>query len=446
MTRSLLLLLCASFAACPKEEGPDTVIGTQLVAQAGLKLQDSSLDGSLLAYTDAIETLFVISTSGGAPIEIASNIDRARFRGGFLLAFSGVSSDEKTAANMLAFRQGETTPAFSGARVVLESLEESTDGLHLYFEANQVADPTLEDLFLDGQLLLSGVQNARGRFSPANDLLLLSNTNPDATSALNAFPVEGGVAIPLATGNSNRFQITSDGAQILFGANEAGPIADLSLLASSGGGAPTQVVAQVNDDGFRLLKDNASLAFINLAGGLESIALDGTGRLELVPSGVIETEDASTNAIVYITNFDLVTGLPSLRMARADGSLDLNLGTLAVSEGFSPDNVFYFFRDTMRTDPTTLEPKDGTLRFVNTTTGALSTLAVDVKKVSVPDNTRTIFLTRNDLLQLADVATGERQVLQDFVDRFDLVRSPAATQVAFSIKEGELAGLYLADF
>lgn len=432
-----------ALVACGDGDGEKNVRGTQLVAGADLKVEDVSEDGALIAYTDGADTLFVVSTDGGAPIQVAEGVDDARFEGQFLVAFQGESADKRTAATLLTLAPGDEAAQIAGTNVSINSVRASFDGLHLFFAENQ-ADPQFEDLFLDGVGLVTGVENSRGRFSPLNDVLVLSTTIGDQ-SLVQAVPLGGGAPVVLAAGASNRFQIAADG-RVIIGADENGDVADLTLLE---GANATVLAPQASDNGFRLLDDQDTLAFLSQNGGVSIINLDGSGAADLVADGALELVAASSTGVIYATAFDVDSEVGDIRFVALDGTGDIAVGTNAADEGLSSDFAFYLFRDQAAVDPVTQEAEVGTLTVLDIGAGTLTELGGAVKKASYLNAGRVAFLDQADVLQVADLASGEVAVFQDLVDRFDLVPddfgAETASRVVFSVKDGDEAGVYIDD-
>jgi hypothetical protein len=443
-TRKRWLPALLALAACGDGgDGEQNVRGTQLVAGAELKVQDVSGDGAQVAYTDAADNLFVVPTAGGAAVLVAENVDDARFEGKFLVIFQGLSADERTAAVMLTLEAGQNTPVQTGTNVVTGSPRASFDGEHLFFAQNQ-ANPTFEDLFLDGTEIFTGAESSRGRFSPLNDVLVLS-TQAGNQKLVQAFPVGGGAPSQLGSGTSNRFQIANDGS-VIIADNENGDIADLTRIAN---GNATVLAPQASDNAFRLLDDQDTLAFLSQGGALQVVNLDGSGAASLVAAGVVEIPAATRGGLVYATAFDNDSEVGDFRFVNADGTGDIALGADAIDEGFSSDQAFYLFRDGVIVDLVTQKDEEGSLKALTVANGNIATLGARVEKASLAKAAQVVFLDKDDLLQVADLASGEAEIFEDFVNKFDLVPDAAgsdvSSRVVFSVPGGEEAGVYIDD-
>jgi hypothetical protein len=466
MMRRLVLVLASSLAGCggrgAAPSGPDgstdggsidgpsdawhctddascAVTGTPIIEGTGLTVQDVSDDGITLAYTDAAGNLFVVPTDGGAPAQVATGVDRARCRGPWLAIYQGLDALGVQADTMLLLPQGTTTPLAAGTFVLVATVDASPDGEHYAFVAKQTSGGSVEDVILDGNVVVAGSTKERARFSPASNYLVVSSTVA-TVKRLQAFPLAGGSPVTLApSGAAKRFSITPDGAIVVFGANDNGSLANLTRI-PIGGGTTTPLVAGASRRAFRVLEDGLTLAFLYPPSALEAIQLDGTGLLTLVGSGATDIIQTSSHEIVYATLVDSTTGLATLRIIDKDGTADTALGSAALDEGFAPGEGFYIFRDGV-------VGQSGELRGIAQSGGPLFSLGARVNRSSFADAGRVVFLDDSYALRKASLATGAVALLEDGVGSYNVVPdAPGASssRVAFAIPADPGAGIYVA--
>ena len=426
-------------AACGGNgDGEDKVRGTQLVAGVGLKIEDVSADGTLIAYSDAAGKVFLVEAAGGDPTEIADGVDDAKFKGNILVLFTNISGIDQTAQTLQFVSPGSTTATTATATgVKVDSVRASEDSAHLFFE-------TVDSAFLDDSAVVLDSAQIRGRFTADNQFLVVaSNSNLALTeSVVQAFPLGGGAPVNLpgcVTGCSSRFQVSNAGRQVVFGANEVGDAADLTVVDANGQGA-TILAAQGSDNAFVIAEDSETLVFLDKAfgGTLSSIGLDGSGLTSLGSQGVVDIIAANAEAVVYATVLNADTA--TLRVVGADGAGDAALATNAVDEGFSSDGAFYLFRDGVTGGV-------GTLKFTSTQGFSAEEVAAGVDKASYQNDTLVVFIDSNGLLQVVDLTSNKATLFEDFINKFELLRQANgdAAQVAFTVPGGAAAGLYVED-
>jgi hypothetical protein len=418
-------------------DGEDNVRGTQLVAGVGLKIEDVSADGTLIAFSDAADKIFLLEAAGGTPIEIAAGVDDVKFKGNILVLFTNINAVDQTAQTLQFVSPGSTTATTANTtNVKVDSVRASENSAHLFFE-------TADGAFLDDNAVVLDSAQIRGRFTADNQFLIVaSNSNVAQTeSVVQAFPLNGGAAINLpgcATGCSSRFQVSNAGQQVIFGANESGDIADLSVVGANGQGLTT-LAAQGNDNAFVIAEDSEILVFIDKAvqGSLASIGVDGSGLISLGVQGVADIIAANADAVIYATTVNADNTL-TLRIVGADGAGDTALAQNAVDEGLSSDGAFYLFRDA-------IAGKIGTLKFTATQGFSAQEVAAGVDKASFQNDTLVFFSDNKNLLQVVDLTSNKVTLFEDFINKFELLRQAngEVTQVAFTIPGGKAAGLYI---
>jgi hypothetical protein len=420
-------------------DGEDKVRGTQLVAGAGLKVEDVSADGKLIAFSDAAGKVFLIEAAGGGATEIASGVDDVKFKGNILVLFTNINAIDQTAQTLQFVSPGSTTAITANTTdIKVDSVRASEDSAHLFFE-------TVDSAFLDDSAVVSDSAQIRGRFTADNQFLVVaSNSNLAQTeSVVQAFPLGGGAPINLpgcANGCSSRFQVSNVGQQVIFGANESGDIADLSVVGANGQGLTT-LAAQGNDNAFALAEDSETMIFIDKAvqGTLSSIGLDGSGLLSLGVQGVVDITAANADAVVYATTINADNTL-TLRIVGADGAGDAALAQNAEDEGLSSDGAFYLFREGVTGGV-------GTLKFTATQAFSAKEIAAGVDKASFQNDTLVFFSDNKDLLQVVDLTSNQITLFEDFINKFELLRQAngETAQVTFTVPAGKAAGLYIED-
>jgi hypothetical protein len=415
-----------------------------LVSGAGLVIRDVSDDGAYLAYTDSTGTLFEVATAGGAPMQLAAGVARARYHGRFLVIHRGVDAAGKVAASTSIQSDRGTAPSPGGSQVVIDEVRASPDGEHLYLASKETIDPTLEDLSLDAQTIVIGAKHERVRFSPSSDRLVVATDEPDALGDLigsvRSYPTAGGPPITLlGAGATLRFDVTPDGTRVVLGANENGRIADLTLVPILGGPS-TLLAAGASDDGFRVLEDGTALVFARPDGSLFAIDLAGANLRMLAPAGVLDLIDQSASAVVCVTGVDAVTNLETLALARAAGGGLVSLGSLAIGEGFTPGGESYFFRDAVQVSGS------GRLQVAEVASGLVRTLGASVIRVVRTDDRHVLFLDTSGILSEGDAILGTSRPVQAGVGSFDEVADGLglpAGRVAYALPNGASAGIYV---
>jgi hypothetical protein len=418
-------------------DGEDNVRGTQLVAGVGLKIEDVSADGTLIAFSDAADKIFLLEAVGGTPIEIAAGVDDVKFKGNILVLFTNINAVDQTAQTLQFVSPGSTTATTANtADVKVDSVRASEDSAHLFFE-------TADGAFLDDNAVVLDSAQIRGRFTADNQFLVVaSNSNVAQTeSVVQAFPLGGGAPINLpgcANGCSSRFQVSNVGQQVIFGANESGDIADLSVVSANGQGLTT-LAAQGNDNAFVIAEDSETMVFIDKAvqGVLSSIGVDGSGLTTLGSQGVVDIIAANADAVIYATTINADNTL-TLRIVGADGAGDAALAQNAEDEGLSSDGAFYLFRDGVTGGV-------GTLKFTSTQAFSAEDVAAGVDKTSFQNDTVVFFSDNKDLLQVVDLTSNKVTLFEDFINKFELLRQAngEAAQVVFTVPNGAAAGLYI---
>jgi hypothetical protein len=246
----------------------------------------------------------------------------------------------------------------------------------------------------------------------------------------------------LADGGAKHFALTPNGTQVVLGAHDTGTQADLTLMPVVGG-SDTLLVAGAQHGNFDVMGDGTTLLYLDAStSSLKKIQTDGTGGATLVANAVVGIVAMSSQAVVYSTLVDAITGLATLRFVRKTGSSDTALGTLAIDEGFSPDQAYYMFRDQV-------SGTDGSLEVLTVSSAAKSLLATGVSRSSAADTTRLVYLDNSGLLRQAAFATGTKTTLEDNVTDFRLVPDSFGSankgRVAFVVAAGK-PGVYVASF
>jgi hypothetical protein len=433
-TASVVGLL--ALAGCPGENAEDTVRGTLLVEGERLKVEDVSKDGTTIAYSDADDSIFLISVNGGTPVEVASDIDDAEFKNDVLVLFSAV--DNLAGTGTLQFvRPGQTTASNPIPDVNISSVEVSEDSQHIYYEVIEGVDPDfVGSAFLDEVEVVPETDpgEVRGRFTADNQFLIVSFNPAAAESAIIAVPLNGGANISIPgcdVGCSARFQVSNSGQQIVFGANENGDNADLTAISASGQGEVT-LSAGASDNAFVIAKDSERLLFLDDALVLNQINLDGTGLSSLGVEGVVDIVEANSTAIVFASDINAISGLATLHIVNADGTQDTTISGVntAKDEGFSPDNSFYLFMDNVIGG-------SGTLKFTSTQAFSVEEISGAVDKASFQNDTSVVFLNDSGLLQTVDLNTNQPAFYDDLIQE--------SSQVVFTVPGGKSAGLYIDD-
>lgn len=424
------------------------VVGTRLVSGEGLVLEDVAEDGLYLAYTDASHTLFTVPLAGGAPVQIATGVDKARFKGKFLMVYQGIDASGKIAATMRVVPEGTSAASLTTQLVKLNTVIASPDGNHYLFERKPDDQSTTDDVYLDGNLIFAAATTAREAFSPASNYLVASDFYKDPGSGtkmnvVRAWPLDGGPPTTLvASDAASRFSITPNGQSVVVGFNDSGPAADLTLVPMTGGNG-TLLVEGGRDQNFDVMEDGATLVFMDVANeGLSKIGLNGQGLATLVPSGVASLDGTSKDLVVYATAVDGGTGLATLRAIKKDGTHDMALGDLALNEGFSPGAAYFTYRDQ-------LGASDGNLQVLAVATMTRTQFATGVVKSSVADDMRLVYLDTGGLLRTAALATAAKATLEDHVTFFRLVSDGVGvltkSRVAFVVGVGA-PGIYVTAF
>jgi hypothetical protein len=269
---------------------------------------------------------------------------------------------------------------------------------------------------------------------------LVTTTDEPDTGVLRVHPTGGGQSITLApSGTSLRFDVTQDSSAVIFGANEDGSTADLTLI-PIGGGSSQLLVPGASDNGFRTMRDGTTFVYLMPDDSLHAMNLDGSNERTLVPTGVIDTSAETTDALIGITQIG-TTGLASLTLIHTGATGMVALGSSAIDEGFTDDGAYYFFRDLVQSSGA------GTLRSVDVTAASIGMLAMNVVRVVIADDRRAIFLDTAGVLQLGDASTGGVSPIQSGVGSFSRVPDGFgmhASRVAYAIRSGPSAGIYLA--
>lgn len=425
---------CSLDCVCP-------TAGIKLAGGAGLTLQDVSTDGAKVAYTDANRVLFAVNTSGtGTPVQLATSVDKARYKGGFLFVFHGVDSTGKVASSLDVLAVGGTTVLHSDSNVKVKSTTGSVNGQHYAY--TRAASGNV-DLVVDGLAAYSGADSIKAKFASTSAYLVASVTDSSsgtAVQSVEAFPTAGGAMITLlADGAGAAFAISPSGTQVVLGANDAAGSADLTVVPITGGTGTLLTTA--DDKNFTVLSDNATLVYTD-AGAVRSIGLSGTGGKTLVASGAIDVADVSDAAVIYATAVDTVTGLETLRVARTSGAGDAALGTGAVAEGQTPGGTVAAARTSVA------GVLGGDLVVVPISTLVGTTAGQKVTKSSFPDNNRIVFSDAIGTLSSGASSGASSAALQTLVAQFELVPDSAGSttrgRVAYVIANGASAGLYVA--
>lgn len=425
---------CALDCSCP-------TAGIKLAGGAGITLQDVSGDGSRIAYTDGSGTLYVVATTGGnAPVMLATAVDKARYKGGFLFVFHGIDPTGKVAANAQVFDAGSSLVVRTDSQVRVKSTTGSKDGQHYAYVRDAAG---ARDLLLDGQVRFSRAVDIKLQFTPTSGYLVAAiwYIDPMAGSQVQpvyAFSVGGGATSTLAgDGAGLSFAIVPSGTAVIVAANDNGTLADLTRVPIAGG-AGTLIVTADNKQ-FDVVPDGSRLVYRD-AGAARTISLSGIGTVTLAMAGVTAIEDVSAQAITYATARDPVTGLENLRVARIAGTGDAELGTAAANEGSTPDGATVAARRNVVGEA-------GDLVVMPIATLAGATLAPQVSKSSFPDNQRIVYLTASGELVRKPLPDGARTPIQSRVLSFELVPdalgSPSRGRAAYVIATGPDAGLYI---
>lgn len=449
------ILFLGLVTACGKNAPLDNTGNNNNNNAVQIGVQDVSDDGLQIAYTNAQSTLFVMPVAGGTATQVATQVQRARFKGKTLVAYQALDAAGVFAGTMLTVPLGTTSALVAGTQVVVESVRASEDGDHLYFESQ--TSPGVFEAKLDGSTLVSGASKLRGRFSPTNNYLVFSSkvsVGGSSVRSVKSYPLAGGAPITLLAANASmRFDIAANGLDVVVGSNHISgtDTTTISRLNIAGGG-PTTLAANANETDFRLLDSAASSTLATLTliysqpDSLERIQLDGTGGavLKTVGSGVVDTEASSINAVVYATFVDAISGLATLRFVRSDGTGDLALGTAALDLGFTQDDGGYLFLSDATVNGWTTS---GTLKALDVNTGTITVLGSNVTDVSELDATRVAFIDSAGTLKLADLTSGVSTTIDTEVTGFakvpDALGSPVASQIAYSRADTAAPGFVL---
>lgn len=431
--------------ACGGDDGSGALVA------GNLNLQDVSADGELVAYLDASDTLHVVPIDGGDSVEVAANVDRARFHGKRLAAFQGVNVAGDTADTMLIWEEGGSAEEF-GTLVVPRSLRSSRDGEHIYHEERIAADSGTKNLFLNGTMVVSEAFTERARFSSDSQWLVIgsnvANPGGGVLNQVESFPTSGAAKVVLAAdGAANRFQITSDSRDVIIAVNENGDIADLAHIAI-GGGSTEIIVDEGSDNGFMLLDDGETVIFLApddpqnpTTFSLERINRDGSARSELVGAGVVDVASTSSDGIVYATAMDSATELATLHFVSSSGGATTGLGSDALDEGFNSDGSAYVFFDRV-----TIGSGDpGELMRYSPADDAVLSLGADILRSSFVDANRLLFRSDAGDLRIADLTTGESSELDSGVDDYEKVRDGLGAATSSRVVYEKNSGLYIED-
>jgi hypothetical protein len=415
------------------------VTGTQLAAGAGLHIEDVSRDGAYVAYLDAAANLFAVSTTGGAPVMLSTAVAKARYKGGFLFVFHGLSASGKTAASMEIFPVGGATAVATDVQVKVKTAVASDDQNHYAYAR---ISPNGRDLVLDGTVLFADATSVHADFSADSARLVAALSYQDPGTGLQvqpvrAYPIAGGAPVTLvADGAGQAFALTPDGTAVVVAANDNGATANLALVPLAGGAATPLVTA--DHKGFEVTSDGATLVFSD-AGALRVTSLSGGGVMTLVASGVLSIEDVSAQTVIYATAKDPTTLLETLRVVRIDGGGNVALGAQAASEGHTDSATTVGARDN-------IVGSAGDLEIVAVPALTRATLGSMVTKSSFPDDARVVYVD-TAALRVAPVTGGSATTLQGQVSSFELVPDSlvASTRgrVAFILPIGVDAGLYI---
>lgn len=421
------------------------VVESPLVGGADLVLEDVSEDGLYLAYTDAAHNLYHVQLAGGAPALVSTGVDRARYKGKFLMVYKGLGATGDVAGTMLVVPEGTVSPSLTTAFVKVNTVIASPDGNHYAFERLPSDGATTADVYLDGTRLFADATTSRQAFSPTSNYLVASDFFADPSSGtkykvVRAYPVAGGAPKTLvADGAASRFSIAPNGQQVVVGFNDSGPQADLTVVPITGG-AGTLLMAAARDKDFRVMEDGATLIFMDLdTSGLNRIGLDGSGLGVVVGAAVADLDATSSTLVIYATDVDNATGFKALRAVKKDGTKDTALGDLAQNEGFTPDEAYFTYRSEMLGD-------EGSLGVLVVATMKASQFATGVVKSSVADNDRVVYLDSAGSLKQAALATGAKTAIADHVTTFRLVSDGLGMttkgRVAFVVGVG-VPGIYV---
>ena len=394
--------------------------GTNIVPGAGGILEDAAKDGSELAYRDANNTLFSVSPDGGAPAQVVINTDKAAYHGTFLIALHGdVNGDGSVYATADKRPAGGAVAALA-ANLRTRSLKATDDGLHLYHEVQIAAG--VEDLFLDGARIVQNAAKEKIRFSPANDFLVVGANDGNGHEVVT-FPVGGGAGhIIVGDLASNETQVTRNGAQLIYGANEAVNRCDITIAAMDGSDAPGTVLRVGGDDSsFKVTADNSEVVYIvdsAISGAIEAVLRTG-GAPRIIRAGgaskAFDLKSISLDHIVYSTTVpDPLTGLETLRIIKLDGSGgDAALGANAQSDGFTADGAYLLYEDNVVSGL-------GSLHAFNVTNATIDDLGDGVKKVQQASASVVVFLDQLGRLHETTLG-GATIIVADGVDHFALV-------------------------
>ena len=430
-----------SCGSCPLDCSCPTA-GVRLAAGGSLTFQDVSADGVYLAYTNASGALFRVATDGAsAPVQVSTGVIRARFKGNFLVTFSGLDATGKYATSMSVFSEtGTSAIRTDGPAIRIKSVTATADGAHYAYLRGASGQP--RDVLLDGQVLFAAAISAKIQFTPNSAALIagLSYTggNGVLVQPVLAYPVVGGSPVTLAAdGAGTSFAITPSSASVVVAANANGGRADLTLVPITGGAGA--LVATGDDTGFSVLPDGTTLVYVD-AGALRKIQLSGTGGLTLVGSGVVAVDDISQSSIVYATFQDATTGLETLRIVRTSGSGDSAIGTTAASEHYTPGATIVAAR-------TNIVGTAGSLVLVPVASLTGASVAPNITKSSFPDETRVVYADSIGTLDIVAASGGSATVIQARINTFELVPdslgSTTRLRAAYVIANGVNAGLYV---
>ncbi|HEY4223645.1 MAG TPA: hypothetical protein VGO62_19950, partial [Myxococcota bacterium] len=253
-------------------EGEGTIDpGSNIVAGTSLHLEDVARDGSEIAVLDSTGALSTVTQTGDpAAFPAVNEIDvaKAEYHGQFLLAYRGLDSTGKVAATTDQRNITDATATVSTvANMKINSPASSDDGLHLYYEVSLGSGD--EQLFLDGTSIVALASKEKVRFTPDNAFLVVGANVPDVVAGsgsikfVQTFPLAGGAPVSLVADNaSNQTQVSRDGVNVIFGANENGNLCDVTVARADGTGA-NQLIRQGADDvTFKVTLDNTQLVYV----------------------------------------------------------------------------------------------------------------------------------------------------------------------------------------
>jgi hypothetical protein len=471
-------LAWVAFAGCAPS-------GTPLIAGPGLHLDDADAGGAGFAYRDLANDVFFV-TPKGTTTKLASDTASSQFAGASLTIWFGLDAADHVIASMKVREPSGAVNAV-GTQVATSSISGPPDGAHVSFESVANAATGTTDVHLDGAVVVAGASSTKSKWSKSGDVFLLGSKAAASTGGnsklVQAF-VDGNAASPIVLCRKScarEVAVTNDGTRALYfdhDNNNAGNLELATLPTSAGATAALSTIelaGGVSDARIRLDESQANVT--NGANGTSgangangagfayflgndvttsapdgslfviSLTSQGNDARAVLPtgSGVVDVVDAFASFVVYATTAqDALSKAVTLRIVKQDGTADAALGSAALSEGFSGDGRFYVFRDGVRNDGN--GHFIGTLRALDTSTGAIATLGEDARKAQLAGARAIAWSDDTKHLRRAALG-GASELVQISVDTFDILgRSASSGSVlVYSIPAETNAGVWVLD-